>query len=231
MVFHRFLDGSAGRKVVISLNGEKLQPWDPFATAEPGTVQLTKQTFEIEAGEGSGQVSLRRWVLPARNRFSQPGEFDRAAGPLKWNRQQGLYIYRAERLVQWGGWAGLRAIDEHTKLARCALEFGTDLDAAFNINVAKMRVTLPLMLRPLLERPVQEVCQAAEAAYRSAGESSSRSRTPAPGASGRSLDAEAGLALLSAAVQVDQVEALRDIAAVLRVQAPELARDLNLDGF
>ena len=69
--------------------------------------------------------------------------------------------------MQWGGWAGLRAIDEHTKLARCALSFGTDLDAAFNINVAKMRVSLPTALKPMLERPVHEVCQAAQNVYRS----------------------------------------------------------------
>ena len=31
------------------------------------------------------------------------------SGPLKWNRQQGLYIYRANRLVQHGGWNGLAA--------------------------------------------------------------------------------------------------------------------------
>ena len=59
------------------------------------------------------------------------------SGPLKWNRQQGLYIYRVGRLVQWSGWAGIRAIDEHTKLARAALDFDTDLDTAFNINVCE----------------------------------------------------------------------------------------------
>ena len=47
------------------------------------------------------------------------------------------------RLVQWGGWNGIRGIDEHTKLARAALDFDTELDSVFNINVAKMRVTHP----------------------------------------------------------------------------------------
>ena len=88
-----------------------------------------------------------------RNAFSSPAEFERLSGPLKWNRQQGLYIYRADRLVQWGGWAGIRGIDEHTKLARAALDFDTDLDAAFNINVAKMRVAIPPQLRSMLSGP------------------------------------------------------------------------------
>ncbi len=176
MVFHRYLAGTARRKVTISVDGEKLQPWDPFAVEEEVTRQLPVQRFELEHAERTGVVILNRWVLPARERFSSPEQFDRLAGPLKWNRQQGLYIYRTDRLVQWGGWAGLRAIDEHTKLARASLDFDTDLDDAFNINVAKMKVSLPSGLRQMLERPVAELCQDADAAYRRANPS----RPPRP---------------------------------------------------
>src|SRR5690606_37482526 len=102
----------------------------------------------------------------SRRRFSSLEAFERASGPRRWNRQQGLYIYRADRLIQSGGWSGLRAADEHTKLARAALEFDTDADEAFRINVAKMRVSLPAELRPVLERPVQELCNRANRAYR-----------------------------------------------------------------
>ncbi len=95
-------------------------------------------------------------------------EFERYSGPLNWNRQQGIYIYRADRLVQWGGWNGIRGIDEHTKLARASLEFDTDLDSVFNINVAKMRVTLPPQIRQMLERPINELCAYADDRYRKA---------------------------------------------------------------
>ena len=69
-------------------------------------------------------------MLPPRDEFSSHEEFERYSGPLNWNRQQGIYIYRADRLVQWGGWNGIRGIDEHTKLARASLDFDTDLDSA-----------------------------------------------------------------------------------------------------
>ena len=69
-------------------------------------------------------------------------------------------------MVQWGGWSKIRTIDEHTKLARASVDFGTTLDDAFNINVAKMRVNLPGQLRKMLARPVNELCIAADAAYR-----------------------------------------------------------------
>ena len=90
------------------------------------------------------------------------------SGPLKWNRQQGLYIYRANRIVQHGGWSGVRGIDEHTKLARASIDFDTDLDEAFQINVAKMRVALPPSLKQMLERPDPRAVRPGDDAYRRA---------------------------------------------------------------
>lgn len=224
MVFHRFLEGETDRPVVITVDGEKLHPWDPFAADEPATRELPAQAFEITYGALVGTVGLRRWVLPARQRFSSTERFDRLAGPLKWNRQQGLYVYRSDRLVQWGGWAGLRAIDEHTKLARASLEFSTDLDTAFAINVAKMKVSLPAELRQMLERPVAELCQRAETAYRrsapragAAGRIAERPLFGSPAADG------VGLALLSAAAQTGHLDELRAIAAAFAESHPELA--------
>ena len=37
MVFHRFIEGSRDRRIDISVDGEKLRPWDPFAASEPET--------------------------------------------------------------------------------------------------------------------------------------------------------------------------------------------------
>lgn len=228
MVFHKFLDGSAGRKVTMQVDGVMVSPWDPFARHERKTLQLPTQTFEVNWGGHSGHVRLDRWVLPTRQTFSSPEAFESAAGPHKWNRQQGIYIYRADRLVQGGGWAGLRAIDEHTKIARCALSFDTDLDSAFNINVAKMRVTLPSALKTMLQRPVQEMCNRAEAVYRQANLHSEAATAPRRTAAG-TVDAQAGLALFAAASKANQLGPLRSIARSLMSEAPELAEALGLD--
>jgi hypothetical protein len=235
IVFHRFLEGVAGRpQLVITVNGQKVCPWDPFAPDEQSTVELSAQRFEIEAAGATGHVRLRRFVLPSRDRFTSAVEFERLSGPMNWNRQQGLYIYRAERLVQWGGWGGIRGIDEHTKLARAALEFDTDLDSAFNINVAKMRVTLPPPLRQLLEAPVNELCVLADDAYRKTSRSAHR---PVPADLGSAPEvraatqsaAAAGLALRMAAMQVGQWAAWEAIEGLLRRQSPEVVDLLGLD--
>ncbi|KUI15393.1 ATP-binding protein [Mycolicibacterium acapulense] len=227
MVFHKFLSGEvASSKLVITVNGQKLKPWDPFARREKETRELPRQRFEIDNGGTAGTVTLRRFVLPGRDKFSSVNEFERLSGPLKWNRQQGLYIYRAGRLVQWGGWAGIRSIDEHTKLARASLEFDTDLDEAFNINVAKMRVSVPGQLRQMIERPINEICSLADDLYRKSTNSKhERDRTITDSFSGGH---DVGLALKGAAVEVGEIRAFKKIAAELRKSEPEIAKSLNL---
>jgi len=237
IVFHRFLEGEGGRDLVITVNGEKVQPWNPFAPGEPSRVELAPQRFEVVVGDVGGMVTLQRFILPSRDQFSSPLQFEKLSGPLNWNRQQGVYIYRAGRLVQWGGWNGIRGIDEHTKLARAALDFDTDLDSVFNINVAKMRVTIPPQLRQMLERPINELCGRADDAYRKTsrrvtGEDSEKSDITLPRlrpeSASHDLDEDAGLALRAAAMQAGEYEAFQRIAAALQQQAPAVAAALGL---
>lgn len=229
LVFQRFLDRSAGRGVTIMVDGQSLKAWDPFATSESDTKELDSRTYEVSEGDAQGTVTLRRWILPARDGFSSQAEFERLGGPLKWNRQQGIYIYRANRLVQWGGWAGIRAIDEHTKLARCSLDFGTSLDPVFSINVAKMRVSVPPSLKRRLEKPLHEICQLANDRYRKASRAEVRAASRQHWNSGQGTDESAALALLSAATQTNNYQPLTEMAAVLIQQAPAVARRLGLD--
>lgn len=233
MVFHRFLTGESGApRISIRVNGDKVHAWDPFVRHEPGTQQLTNQQFELESATGVGAVELRRYILPGKKTFSTLSAFDEAAGPLNWNRQQGLYIYRENRLVQWGSWAGTRGIDEHTKLARASLDFDSNLDEVFNINVAKMRVSVPAQLKQMLDRPVSELCILADRVYRrqdaDVGDDANDDvvdrdeKAPVSGAL-----SEVGLALKSAAIQSGEYDGFRSVMRVMNEQHPELARGLG----
>lgn len=168
VVFHRFLDGSARRRrrIGIFVNGDPVAAWDPFARREPATRALAAQILRISSPSGDRQVVVRPFVLPREDQFSDRSAHARAAGPRRWNRQQGLYIYRADRLIQGGGWSRLRAEDEHTKLARIALDIPPGCDELFEINVSKMRVTLPSALRPALKAIVVGVSAEAQTVYR-----------------------------------------------------------------
>ena len=237
IVFHRYLEGTEDRDLVLTVNGEKVQPWNPFAPGEPVRAELALQRFEVVVGDVAGMVTLQRYILPARDQFSSLEQFEKLSGPLNWNRQQGLYIYRASRLVQWGGWNGIRGIDEHTKLARAALDFDTDLDSVFNINVAKMRVAIPPQIRQMLERPINELCSHADDRYRKTSRRAAKDQSldtavqdekcadPEPSAPAAN---DTGLALRAAAMQAGEYEAFRRIVAVLVQQAPGVAETLGL---
>lgn len=235
MVFHRYLEGDIGRPsaLTITVNGEKARPWNPFAPLEDHRLELPTHSFEVSVGDLYGRVTLRRYVLPPRSRFSSTTEFERLSGPLKWNRQQGLYIYRADRLIQHGGWCGIRAADEHTKFARAALDFQTDLDTLFQINVAKMRVSLPPEVRTLLERPIHELCHRADDVYRrdtGGARVSSRAEAATAGTGGRRQRAgvaEFGSALIAAALDAGEHDAFVRIMGALRAHDPELADALG----
>ena len=228
MVFHRFLeDDQKVAPLVLTVNGEKVEPWNPFAPDESETYVLPVQDFEIVSESGAGVVRLSPYVLPPRDSFSSPAEFERLSGPLKWNRQQGLYVYRANRLVQWGGWNGIRAIDEHTKLARAALDFSTDLDEVFHINVAKMRVTLPSELRQMVDRPLHELCMRANQAYRNASPRTDRPQGESPARG--SVVPSAGLALRAAAMELGHTRALTEITDLLKKRDPDVVAALGLN--
>jgi len=167
MVFHRFLCGEVSRKKLkILINGNALEPWDPFARDEGKTKSRPAVEVTVEHEGVRGVVRLEPFVLPHQQDFSSPESFRRASGPASWNQQQGFYIYRAGRLIQSGGWCRIRAADEHTKLARIALSFKPILDEAFKINVAKMKVQLPPQIREEVEEIIGPVIKLAQEIYR-----------------------------------------------------------------
>lgn len=233
MVFHRYLAGERVNPVSIQVNGESLTPWDPFARTEPATKALNPDRFEIESKGGSGFVTLQRYLLPTKSQFSSLAAYEELSGLEKWNRQQGLYIYRANRLVQWGGWAGIRTPDEHTKFARVALDFDTDLDEAFNINVAKMRVSIPGELKKMLARPVNELCILADAEYRRNEARPTAVQGPEEDAKSGGERSESGfgvgLTLRTAAARTGNLAALNEIVEVIKSEMPEVAAYLGFD--
>src|SRR5262249_15241608 len=144
--------------------------------------------IDIQTDTGRGLVGYKAFILPAQSQYSSRKCFDRDAGPAKWNAQQGFYIYRADRLIQSGGWSYMRTPDEHTKLARAAIDFYPDLDAAFQLNVAKGRVVLPLELRNQLKQHVERLTKKAREVYSQAprGDSTSTGRSDAAVSAARS---------------------------------------------
>jgi len=245
MVFHRFLAGEAKskKKLKITINETPVEPWDPYARDEKATMRLPALEIDVSGENGTGLVAYTPYILPPQERFSSLRAFNRYAGPAKWNFQQGFYVYRADRMIQSGGWCHMRISDEHTKLARVALDFWPDLDSAFEVNFAKTRVVLPADLRARLKSPVEDLAKRARKAYTPATGRSVR----AAGAEGAGMvshqleepsasyhtsqepDPEARLAraLEQAAGKAGEVPALNKIKGVLRADNPDAAQEIG----
>jgi hypothetical protein len=171
MVFHRFMEGSiTGRKKLhLHVCGSVLEPWDPFCrTEKTRELDILKQKVDgrTKGGEGTkGDVTISPFVLPREDEFSTQHRWKAAAGPRNWNQQQGFYFYRNNRLLQAGGWSWLRAVDEHTKLLRVAVDFEGELDHAFSLNVTKMRAHFPAEIRESVSAAVSKWAKTARERY------------------------------------------------------------------
>ncbi len=161
--FHRFLVGRG--RTTMSVNGQPLTAWDPFLTDHPATQQLFSEELPFQ-GE---LVKVTAYVLPHRSKLT-PVQADRGHGATGWNQQQGFYLYRSNRLLVQGDWLGLGfAKDEHTKLARIAVDFPASLDHAWQVDVKKSSARTPGPLVAELRRIAKAARSRAEEVYRFRG--------------------------------------------------------------
>ena len=170
MVYHRFLDGTLGRGNTIELkvNGSKVQPWDPFCREESNTkdINLKEDIGRFKITGYRNPVKIQAYVVPTKEGFSSEEAWKRAKGLLTWNDSQGYYIYRANRIIRFGGWHGTKAKDEHDKLARVGIDIDSSLDELFRITVNKSKVQFPEALFQHLKNVVNPiVIKKAKAAY------------------------------------------------------------------
>lgn len=171
LVFHRFLEGSAqGRaKLTLCINGIPVVPNNPVGHA--GTLPHDRKPVRIELPDRESIVHVQAFVLPSEQevRALHPNaddarhELDRLGMYGRRNESQGLYVYRNDRLIRWGGWHDMWATnDEKTKLARVVVDFGSELDELFDVNLSKREVKLSQLLQTqikLLAKPARDSSQ------------------------------------------------------------------------
>jgi hypothetical protein len=171
--FHRYLTGEQrSKKVMIFVNDDLVQSWDPFCRSEKHTVELEPFAIPVSLNGKKGAVKFRPFILPSQSQFSSVAAHLRAGGKEKWNKQQGFHIYRAGRLLQSGGWCGLRTSDEHSKLARVLVEIPVGFDELFKVNISKMKISFPREIRQEASLKLAPVIKKANDFYRMHGESS-----------------------------------------------------------
>ena len=191
LVFHRFLEGEAKnrKKVTIRINGVPVVPNNPVGHAL--VTPYDQKTIGIPIEGGTEPVTVQAFVLPSEDEIRQhhkpegPAvvneELNRLGLYGRRNESQGLFIYRNDRLIKWGGWHDIwTTSDEKTKLARVIVSFGTRLDDPFAINITKRSVSLPGSLQEKIKAQATPARNASKAKYSRSGQKSAPTPMPTP---------------------------------------------------
>jgi hypothetical protein len=144
LVFHRFLQ----RGLRIDLDTMDVETEDisvprPVRSLDPFSYRSTghadyPRTFTIKL-PGIGKLDLESHIWPRKSRSE-----NYLLGRGQVARRQGFYLYRNDRLIQGGGWNGLRADGEpHLSLARVRVDLSSKFDTAFGLNIQKSGVHAP----------------------------------------------------------------------------------------
>ncbi len=82
---------------------------------------------------------------------------------------EGIYIYRADRIILFGEWLGVIKKGPRLQLARLRVDVGNSVDHLLHLNVAKSQVVIPHDLIKAFERYIDELKIEAEREFYNRG--------------------------------------------------------------
>lgn len=141
LVFHRYLEK---KKLVLWMNGNKVESWDPFMKESDGGQIVARESLQND------QIQVRCYVLPHSSKLSAVQR--KKARIEDWYHLQGFYIYRNNRLLLFGDWLGLFPDNEHYKNARILVDIPNTLDHDWKIDIKKATATPSVSVRKDLIR-------------------------------------------------------------------------------
>jgi len=144
LAFHRFISRN-GRPISITidvLDGESgeigipvlLSALNPFGYFASGNKDFPQ---ELLLDDYNKSLRMIAHIWPAN---TNQAEYRLPGGA---NSRQGFYFYRNNRLIQGGGWNGLREADPHLSLARIEVDMSPEFDVEVSLDVKKIEVQLP----------------------------------------------------------------------------------------
>ena len=150
--FHKFMQGT--NKVCIAIQNRELMPVNPFLKGVNGAQDGPIETIRTS----KGNVTVQTHILPHPKRIPK-NIIDAHGGIDEIYKNQGLYIYRAKRLIIAGGWMGISNSNILGNLARVEIDIPASLDDEWSTDVKKSSMQLPskvkAMLRKLGKIPVE----------------------------------------------------------------------------
>jgi hypothetical protein len=165
LTFERVLNSKHLGHVELSFNGRLVKPINPFMEWEDdpryGTVTNPLKPISFEHPKGRVTARVKGYIIPHTKQFGDKIRCKKVnQGYWKANHMQGFYIYRNDRLIQYGNWSQmLGTMDEHNKLSKVAIEIPSGSEAIFGLSPTKIEIQMPVeflrRVRDFLTEPRQ----------------------------------------------------------------------------
>lgn len=160
LVFHRFLGNKPGTPhITLQVNGRVVEPLDPFNVENPATRADSEELV-------CPGVRLRSYTLPHVSKYADKQEYERYGLPGGYLRNQGVYLYRAKRLIIHGTWFGLAKKTALTQLTRVRIDIDTDQDEVWKIDVKKTSAQMPEAVRKRVKQLIEVIGAPSRRVYR-----------------------------------------------------------------
>jgi hypothetical protein len=160
LVFHKYIEGIEGKKLLISINNNHIKSINPFYYAGTARQKLQEYTFNYP----NGKVLVTPYILPHHNKVSEI-DYNKHALGEGYLKTQGFYLYRNSRLVTWGNWWGLAQSTEALRLVRIEIEIPNTMDSEWNIDLKKSTAKPPYVIRQELKNVLGYVKPVGKSVY------------------------------------------------------------------
>lgn len=134
LVFHRFYD-----EMPIYINNERIPKRDPFLDESSRCISRPEMTIPTDT---PFPIVVRAYRMPAENDLSKE-EAELLGGKSSLLTDDGLYIYRNNRLIAWGSWMKLEHRNLYTHLARIKIDIPSSIDQEWGLDVKKSMAIIP----------------------------------------------------------------------------------------
>lgn len=149
LVFHKLIENE---KLTIYINDTKIQSINPFVISEKiDSLELQEEILTIR----KHAIVIQPFILPHESKYLESNNSNRDL--IKgFNAHQGLYIYRNDRLIIYGGWLDLDIKEkESQRLCRISICIDNNLDKEWQIEVQKSKAKIPDIIR----KEIKVICQ------------------------------------------------------------------------
>ena len=169
IVFHKFMERQNNR-LQIRINNTIVNPFNPF----PAENYNLRALEPLQKEFGNDFVTIQGFVLPNTSIKDDSNTWTPKNKSLM--DMEGLYIYRADRLILFGGWNGLIKKMPRLQLGRLKIDIGNKVDHLFHLNVAKSQINIPHDLKSAFLRVIVNLKTEAQKEYYNHGLKSFKQR-------------------------------------------------------